>query len=478
MRRIEGGAYHAGLRFFPAGRSHLRIIRYAAGERERSENQALRQQSTGAPRIHWFSPLAPSHTGIADFTRCLLPALCAGAEVTLWTDQEEWSAEFAGPAEVRRFDPAGLREEMLGDGATFYNIGNNSRFHAAIWEAARRFPGFVIMHDVFMHDSVAHRYQLKGDRAGYLEMMHSLYGARGRRDAELYWDKVLAMPQMGRLYTCAPFILDDSLGAIVHSRMAERTLRRELDLPVFRLPLPAPARRGPQPPHNGAPPWRLVVFGYLSVNRCIEQILTAVAHLAGRRLFLLDIYGDVEDRAGVEGLIERLGIEDLVTIHGYVPEEELDRALASAHLAINLRFPTKGEASYSQLRIWSHALPSLVSRIGWYAELPEDTVVFVRPTHLVEDICARLDEYAAAPESFVKVGLEGHRYFVEEHSPERYAAAIADLAACERAYRNRWNAARLADRATNALEGWFDPGNLPDFVDRVASVAGELSGCE
>ena len=93
-----------------------------------------------------------------------------------------------------------------------------------------------------------------------------------------------------------------------------------------------------------------------------------------------------------------------MTLHGFVPESELDAALASAHLALNLRYPTKGEASGSQLRIWSHGLPSLVTRIGWYTELPADTVSFVRPEFLVEDVCAHLRAYAACPASYVEEG--------------------------------------------------------------------------
>src|SRR3954447_25144525 len=158
-------------------------------------------------RIHWFSPLPPAHTGIAEYTRRLLPALRAHADLVLWTAQPRWSYSLKHQAEVRRFDPRALPAELR-DGAVFYNIGNNSQYHAAIWDTARQVPGFAIMHDVFMHDSVAHSYQIRHDRPGYLAMMQSLYGPRGRRDAALYWDSALRMPQIGRRYTCAPYILD------------------------------------------------------------------------------------------------------------------------------------------------------------------------------------------------------------------------------------------------------------------------------
>ena len=40
--------------------------------------------------IHWFSPLPPARTDIAEYTRRILPALNREAQVILWTDQGVW----------------------------------------------------------------------------------------------------------------------------------------------------------------------------------------------------------------------------------------------------------------------------------------------------------------------------------------------------------------------------------------------------
>jgi glycosyltransferase involved in cell wall biosynthesis len=431
-------------------------------------------------RIHWFSPLSPAHTAIADYTGRLLPALSARAEVTLWTDQPHWYSHLERYAAVRRFDPRNFPWEASHDGAAFYNIGNNAQFHRAIGQVARQFPGFAIMHDVLLHDSVSSDYRERNDRAAYLDLMQSLYGDRGRRDGALYWEGVLSLLQLSRLYSCAPFFLESSLGAIVHSRAAERALAKEVNVPVIRLPLPFPARaQGVRPPSLGGaarngPPWKLVVFGFLGLNRCLEQILTALARLEDSR-FRLHIYGEIEERGRKVALIEQLGLADRVTLHGFVPEVELDAALASAHLALNLRYPTKGEASYSQLRIWRHGLPSLVTRIGWYAELPPGIVSFVRPGFLVEDLCTHLQAYAAQSAGYVESGLRGYEYFVERHAPARYAAKIVELAGQAAAYRRRWNALRLSGRAAEGLQGWFPSGKLEGYVERIAGVVSELS---
>ncbi len=428
-------------------------------------------------RINWFSPLPPSHTEIAHSTLRLLPALCAAAEVNLWTDQEHWPSELETLATVRRFNAANIDWPAVNNvDATFYNIGNNSQFHREIWQVCRRHPGFAIMHDIFMHDSVSHDCRVRNDRAAYLELMQAVYGTLGRRDAEWHWDGVLGLDQMSRVYSCSPYILKSSLGAIVHSRMAQNALKREMKLPVVLAPLPFPI--GPAPaPHLGGPPWQLVVFGYFGANRCLQQVLTALAYLDNRRLFRLHIYGQLNENAEpLARLVQTLQIEGSVVVHGFVPETKLEAALSAAHLAINLRYPTKGEASASQLRIWNHGIPSLVTRIGWYAEVPPDTVAFVRPDFMVEDICAYLKAYAAAPEQFAEMGMNGYRYLAARHSPEQYAAKIVEVAGSAAALRRDLSARELGARAAEARRPWLNSGAVPSSDSRLASVIHDVSG--
>lgn len=269
---------------------------------------------------------------------------------------------------------------------------------------------------------------LLGGREQYFEIMESLYGPRGRRDAELHWRGVLSIERMAAVYSCIPFMLPASRAVVVHSRMAERAVRQESRLPVARLELAAPAP-APPAPHDGPPPWRLVVFGHLGPNRGLESIFEALHRLEDRERFRLHIYGGLHDSAAAREAIARRGLEELVTIHGMVPEAELEAALDGAHLALNLRYPTRGEASAALLRIWSHGLPGVVTKIGWYAEQPADTAAFVRPGNMAEDLAAQLASYAADPRPFIRMGLAGYWHLAAHHTPERYVDGLLELAA-------------------------------------------------
>ena len=156
--------------------------------------------------------------------------------------------------------------------------------------------------------------------------------------------------------------------------------------------------------------------------------------------------------------IEELGLQDVVTLHGFVPAEDLEAALASAHLAINLRFPTMGEASVSQLQIWDHALPSLVTRVGWYATLPQETVAFVRPEHEIIDIQAHLRAFLDDPGRYAQMGEDGRRYLQTYHTPGAYVQAIIDAVRDAEAFRPDAMAHDMARRVGQEMRRWT---NLP-----------------
>jgi glycosyltransferase involved in cell wall biosynthesis len=263
---------------------------------------------------------------------------------------------------------------------------------------------------------------------------------------------------------------------LVHTLEAFEQLKAESLCPLAYAPLPFGKRPnranfGPDAKDASAgEPFRLVVFGYLGRNRRLDALLRALAELEQQDQFQLDIYGQVlDEEKGLRAQIRALGLKRQVRIHGFVPEAELDQALALAHLAVNLRYPTMGEASGSQLRIWSHALPSLVTQVGWYAGLPEDAVAFVRPAQEVEDIKTHLRAFLASPARFAEMGQRGRRILEQEHNPDAYARAVLDLAAAALRFGPRAQSYGLAGRAAALASPWLESAAQEETFARVAA---------
>ena len=412
--------------------------------------------------LNWFSPLPPAKTGIAAYTARILPALCRQAHIILWTDQAEWDPNLENYAEVRRYQPERIAWAELNRGdMSVYHIGNNLFFHSAIWQVSRCHPGIVILHDLCLQHFFfgLYRYQWN-DHDGYVAHMKRYYGRIGRQDAEALWNGCLTVDDMVESYPLTPLAVDSALGVLIHSAHGWDDLKWKNPCPVVYAPLPYPASpRAPemQPAariHVGGPPYRIVIVGHIGTNRRLDALLQAIAGLPERDQFCLDIYGQLWDNDHVHRQIQSLGLQELVTRHGFVSEAELDAALGTAHLGINLRYPTMGEASLSQLQMWDHALPTLVTRVGWYAHCPEDAVAFVRPEHEIRDIQAHLRAFLANPDRFAIRGERGRRILEEQHSPEVYTQAVVDLAAQAQRFRPHAAAYELAKRVSGEMRVW------------------------
>ena len=434
-------------------------------------------------KINWFSPLPPAMSEIANHTVRILPALQRHAEVILWTAQTEGDPGLEKMAQVRFFSADQIPwDDLNRSDLTIFNIGNNRLFHSAIWQISRRHPGVVILHDLSLQHFFLGIYKERlNDRNGYLEEMAFYYGPPGRACAERVWDGLLTPDEAAVNFPLTPLALEQARGVVVHTPDAFQDLKRENRWPVRYAPLPyaaagMPEGGAPGPVKSKAPrpPYNLILFGYLGSNRRIDALLQALADFPDRDRFRLSIYGQMERESPVRSLISSLGLEKRVDVCGFVPEKELDRALSAAHLAINLRYPTMGEASASQLRIWHHGLPSLVSKVGWYATIPAEAVAFVRPENEVEDIHEHFRAFIENPGRFARMGEAGGRILADHHHPEAYAQAMVDLAKDVCRFQPASVADRLTVRCAAEMSVWSHTAMLDSSIHATAKKIMEL----
>lgn len=435
-------------------------------------------------KLNWFSPLPPAKTGIAECTAGLLPTLAKHAHVTVWTDQREYDSQLDRHCLVRQFDPKRMNWPIVNEAdVTFYNMGNNHLFHASIWQVSRLHPGVVILHDVSLHNFFDSLYNgVWHDTAGYLDHMTSHYGLEGREAAHQFAkERTLNIEVMAERYPLTPLALENALAAIVHSPGAFDQFRKENQIAAAYAPLPAVFGTRPNleqlQQRKPGPPYNLIVFGHLGRNRRLDSVLQALAGLSQRHLFHLNIYGSSNDPKLLRERVRSLKLSEAVTIHGYAAERELNEALMKAHLAINLRYPTMGEASASQLRIWSYALPSLVTRVGWYGSLSEQTVAHIRPDREVEDIQAQLSSLVSGPETFEQMGRSGYEALVKKHDPEVYARTVLEIGEHVQQLHARAAAKEMARRAGQLVSSWSNDSTSESLriAEQIVALTGDYS---
>jgi glycosyltransferase involved in cell wall biosynthesis len=432
--------------------------------------------------IDIFSPLPPCPTDIANHTAALLPALSRLARVRVWTAQNG-PVELEVPGvELCRFNPETLPIQSLNVAdATFFNLGNNAAFHRDIHAVARCIPGIVVLHDTSLQHFFASYGEKEGpERQYYLDLLERAHGSDARALAE---DHIAGRGSFEDLVKQAPMTLaalDGTLGAILHNRTEYAALQSRTNIPLYYIPLsfrfgPAPERTRRRTPDE---PSRLVMFGFIGANRRLTAILEALAGMPDRAQYRLDIYGLVEEEAQIDAMIASAGLAELVIRHGFVPEPVLDEALANADLALNLRWPSMGEASGSQLRIWSAKLPALVTRVGWYAQLPDETVFMIDPEQEREGIVHNLRALRRDPARYGRAGERGRMVLEAQHSPERYARELVAIAAeCSSQHARRMGATLAETCAGTLLK--LGPAELArPLGDEIARRIAELTGTE
>ena len=415
-------------------------------------------------KLNWFSPVPPTPSAIAAHAAAVLPALAERASLTVWVHELEWSPELEKHARVRHYDPETISWSEINEAdMTIYHLGNHPEFHGPIWQVSRHHPGVVVLHDLSLQHFFAGMVirNLGLSRTEYRDMMkvHHPDGGpeiatailTGRNPADAVHD-----------YPLTGAALENALAVAVHTQVGCSRLQNSTALPVAHVPLFA----RPQESVGDAAAisrdkttpdaiYRIIMFGFLAPNRRLESILMALRDFPQKQRFRLDIYGTVQHEELLHKMIHRFGLKNTVTVHGFVPAAELNAALSRSDLAVNLRNPTMGEASASQLQIWQHGLPSLVSDTGWYATIPTNTVGIVRPDAEVEDIQTHLANFLQRPEIYRDMGRNGRRYVEEHHTIEAYVSGLLDLVKRAERARTRYAVLWMAGRAGRALKPWF-----------------------
>ncbi len=435
-------------------------------------------------KVNLFSPLPPARTDIAQCVARMLPALSAALDLTLWTDSDDVDARTRRMAKVRRYDADNMDWRALSYAdLNIYSIGNDARFHAPIMEIARRVPGLVILHDVCVHELAYYTIERRpAGRERYLALLER-EGAEAVELGKTWLEGRANLRDLAQKYPLTWWPLEGALGVVSHNASALLEAVPNLRIPLLDTPLPwlpnaeLPAPRG-RTLSSGAP-LELLVCGHLnSPSRRLSQILDAIAAYPRPERLLLHVAGSVRDEKALRRKIHTLCLGRNVRLHGYLSEEALGRLMDRVHMALNLRWPSVGEASGAQLRFWNHSLPSIATRTGWYERQPEGSLLLLDPERELKELHRHWDAALNNYDELVEYGLRGRMLLEERHCAEAFAAALLDFAPIVKRYQGSMCAPSLARRTGQALGGLRlgDEALSTALAKRLAGQIAAISG--
>ena len=362
--------------------------------------------------VDWVSPLRPDRTDIAEYTERVRTALAGVIDFNaIGNGNAMRMASY-----VRKSPP-------------FFNIGNDGRFHGSSLMACRSISGIIVAHDYYIQELILSCIEIEkeGWENRYIDIMLKTYGRDGEIAAREYILGNLSFDCLIKEFPGIEYATDNSLCVITHNPALADEISRRSGLFCGVLPLPFPVYDeevsiDTELSQHSSAPKELLVFGYLNKNRQIEAICDLLSDPRFSR-FRLNIAGapTLDVQASINRHVSKGG---RIADHGFLPENELNALIRRADLVLNLRSPSMGEVSGSQLRIFANKGVSAVVNTGWYSSLPDDTVVKIGEATMKADLAAIFERLASgSPQDFSGQRERGYQYVKQHHSLDAFRSA-------------------------------------------------------
>ena len=350
--------------------------------------------------LGFFSPLPPSHTGVADYSAALLGAL----------------------------RETGLVELRDGD-INLYHLGNN-QLHGEIYRRALDRPGVIVLHDAVLHHFLLGTLP----EAEYVTEFTYNYGVWCEDLARALWQgraRSAADPQYFR-YPMLMRVVERSRAVVVHNPGAARLVRDHVaDALIHEIPhlfeqpqLPAASEIAEFRNSLGIGPRTFLfgVFGHLRESKRLAAVLRAFAQArsAGADVALL-VAGDFASSDLKRAVAPQLTGEGIHCL-GYAPEREFWLHAAAVDACINLRYPAAGETSGISIRLMGIAKPVVMTGSLETSRFPDAACLRVDSGAGEEEMLAEFMLWLAKfPADARAIGQRAGAHIREFHDPARVA---------------------------------------------------------
>jgi glycosyltransferase involved in cell wall biosynthesis len=358
-------------------------------------------------RLAVFTAWPPEASGAATYSRQLVERLADHADVDVIVAGDTASDAYDRSLEPRvRLWPAGDFDWVneLRDFDRFLYVLGNSALHRHAMEALLRRPGVVVAHDV--HFGGLYRSLEPGwinNPVWIREKLYEMYGDRIPPAVLHRAPEDPAVQDQFGIYMSQE-VQAHAEKLLVHSHYAADVLRMDrppgatsAETVVVGRGIPeAAVRRNGGSPDSGP---TMLSHGAGEHAEAIDLLMHAFGDIAqerkGARLVLLGrLEADAEARLAETA--SNLGLREAVHLAGQLEGAEYWRAMASADVAVELRTRSDGEASAPVCDCLAARVPTIVSSVGWLAEVPDPAVLHVprecAPNELAVAVRRVLDE--------------------------------------------------------------------------------------
>jgi len=346
-----------------------------------------------------WSPLAPSPSGIANYTETLIAGDQDLGDITFVTDS---AAERAGRAAVA---PEG---DVWNSGRALLELGNNIH-HGFVLERARLGGAVLELHDLSLHHLHAEMTLARRDFPGYLAGLQDAEGEWGRR-AAFQRAKGIYTPRLDFYMRVNRTVCERARAVIVHSHWARFQIEIQgIGTPVHVIPhyalRPEQSRARSRTKAEarallGLDPGRFIVLvaGYVTPAKRVDWVLDAFEALRDDGLDIdLIVAGECESEAIAARFADSAHAAH-IRVTGYLDAASFDDHTMAADIVPLMRFPSAGESSGVAARALGFGRVIIVPEYAAFSDLPD---AICEKIHLDRPVAGQLADaiarYAEAP---------------------------------------------------------------------------------
>ncbi|OQY27035.1 MAG: hypothetical protein B6244_11925 [Candidatus Cloacimonetes bacterium 4572_55] len=167
----------------------------------------------------------------------------------------------------------------------------------------------------------------------------------------------------------------------------------------------------PDPPH-------IMFAGSILRGKGVDLLLKAAAQL--EQPFHLDLIGQGNGMAKYKALAKKLGLNDQVTFHGWLPQENLKHFYLSSRV---VAFSSRAPESFGLIGIeaMAHCLPIVGFDVGGVSTWLKNRINgFLIPEGNIDQFSQRLDELLGDADFARNLGKKGHNFLLKNFTFDRY----------------------------------------------------------
>ncbi len=368
------------------------------------------------PKLAYISPIPPAKTGIAYYSKELVPYLSEYYDIDIITDQEQADISFKSLEYFRN----NFREYDR----VLYHIGN-SPFHDYVPEMLEEIPGVLVLHDFYLGDL----WRYKDVNQGNGLFVNELYKSHG-------YKALLDLKQNGIDYVVKNYpmnlnLIQNALSTVVHSKYAKDLVKDFYSEPenIFVIKLFREYKAIEKKAKDG---FLLCSFGILGPGKLNDKIIegfakSSLAKKEDVKLIFVGAYSDKHYETYISDLIKRLNLEGKVEVTGWVSDNIYQEYLKTCDMAIQLRVNSRGESSRALLDCMSYGIPTITNKHGTNKELPDDCVYVLREDPSAEDIAFSIENIFHDKELQKSLNKNAKNYIKTELSPKKIAGEYKDI---------------------------------------------------